>query len=213
MGERLLIKTRATGPTTIDSKLLPWPEIDPPELLAEAQVVECPKCGEFYEIGDWPLCNGDPANHVPPQGSFRRGNAQSFSPVVVFRGKGGMISVPGDNRDPTPHGYERVEIDSVRGVRKLQKTLDLQSRIEREGVDEREERAIAQDRKIRRANLTAKMSSMSEQGRAFAKLAMRQTDAKPKKRYNPGNYIESFEYDKSNRLPHNSERTDWKDKN
>lgn len=191
---------------------------DPPppgnyiELPAPLPAVCCKTCGELYEIGDWPLCNGDPANHVPPQGSFRRGNAQSFSPVVVFRGKGGKISVPGDNRDPTPNGYERVEIDSIRGVRNLQKTLDLQSNIEREGVDEREEIAIASDRKIRRANLRAKMPSMSEQGRAFAKLAMAQTDAKPKKRYNPGNYIESFEYDKSNRLPHNSERTDWKDK-
>lgn len=177
-----------------------------------ATMTTCTRCGVIYRIGDWPLCNGDPANHVPPQGSFRRGNAQSFSPVVVFRGQGGRISVPGDNRDPTPHGYERVEIDSVRGVRKLQKALDLQSRIEREGVDQREELAIAQDRKIRRTNLRAKMPSMSEQGRAFAKLAMAQTDAKPKKRYTPGNYIESFEYDKSNRLPHNSERTGWKDK-
>jgi hypothetical protein len=26
---------------------------------------KCPDCGGDVRIGDWPLCNGDPAKHVP----------------------------------------------------------------------------------------------------------------------------------------------------
>lgn len=172
----------------------------------------CKTCGTPYNIGDWPICGGDPSQHAVPSGSFRPGDAQTFSPVVVFKDRNGQLSYPGSNKDQTPNGYERVEINTTRGVRQLQKRMDTELKIEHEMVDMVEENAINKFRKTRRERLREKMKKMTPQGRQFAELAMKKTDEKPKKSFRPASYIESFEYDKSNREAHNDAVTGWKDR-
>ena len=158
------------------------------------------------------MCGGDPSQHATPSGSFRPGDAQTFSPVVVFKDRKGNLSYPGSNRDRTPDGYERVEINTTRGVRQLQKQMDTELKIEREMVDMVEERSVNGFRKKRRERLREQMKKMTPQGRQFAELAMKKTDEKPKRRFKPASYVESFEYDKSNRAAHNDAVTGWKDR-
>lgn len=154
----------------------------------------CPNCGNERKPGDWPFCP-----HGEIHGSLRAGNAQRFTPVVVFKDRFGRLSYPGNTNDPPPPGYERVEIASTTGVRQLQKQMDLNARIEHEVHAAESEQLTENWRKRRREKLKEKMQTMSAFGRDLARHAMEMTDAKPRQRFNPGSHIDAFENNRGTR--------------
>lgn len=177
--------------------------VDPPSQIP------CTRCGGTYAIGDWPLCNGDPSQHARPSGGFFLGNAKKAPETVIFRDRRGQIIIPGTNQDPTPAGCRREEISGVFETRKLQKELDRQSRDQHEMAQERNEPINEFRRKQRQSELRRKMSQMSPAGRDFARVAIEKSNAKARKRYDPGNHVVAYE---QNNPSHNSEATGWKDK-
>lgn len=167
-----------------------------------ADFVICPKCGGQVFKGQWPsgFCSGDPSQHARPTGTFIRGNAQSFTPVVYFENARGERKYPGRFADAPPPGFVRRELTNIHEVRKFQRVMDTEARIEHEVIGAEMEKRKKARQKERRERMFRKLNDMgaSQAGIDFAKAAVQRSDSKPKKRYEPGSFIAPFEYNKSN---------------
>ena len=166
------------------------------------EYVICGKCGGKVSKGQWPagFCSGDPSQHARPTGTFIRGNAQSFRPIVYFENARGERSYPGRSTDPTPRGYIRKELTTTREVRQFQRVLDTESRIEHEMQSVVVEQQVAAAKKERRERMFNKLNAMgaSQAGIDFAKMACKASDERPTPKYNPGSYSHPFEDNASN---------------
>lgn len=120
--------------------------------------------------------------------------------MVYFENARGEKKYPGRYNDPTPPGYERRELTTTHDVRKFQRVMDTESRIEHEVHESKCAEMEENWRKTRRERMFSKLNAMgaSQAGIDFAKMAVERNDSKPKKKYNPGNYIAPFENDASN---------------
>ena len=91
----------------------------------------CPDCGKEYAIGDWPLpCKG--AGH---EMQFHDAQIHASQKVVVYENQhNGDIRIPGRTDRPMhpkyeAAGYRRKTIDSIGGVREVERKTGLQSEI------------------------------------------------------------------------------------
>ncbi len=39
----------------------------------------CPRCGKAWEVGDWPFCSGDPADHEQPNYTWHWGEGGPYT--------------------------------------------------------------------------------------------------------------------------------------
>lgn len=90
--------------------------------------VRCPSCG--YEFIDFPFpsipdaircfdCGGEVEIVYRPR--FRNAQWHEREKCVVYRDRNGKIRYPGRNDQPTPSGYERVEIHSLADMTRFER--------------------------------------------------------------------------------------------
>lgn len=158
----------------------------------------CDRCGAAIEIGDYPVCRGNPEDHRGGHGSMLVGNAARIDTVAYFKNARGEIYLPGRADERTPPGYERYETNQPADVRKLMKQMDTESRMQHELRQAQEEATTGEWRRQLRSDLRQKMQSMSPRGRDFAKLAIERSNNRAKPRYSPGNHMVALEYNDSN---------------
>jgi hypothetical protein len=120
--------------------------------------------------------------------------------VVYFENARGEKKYPGRSTDPAPPGFERRELTTTHEVRRFQRKMDFEARLEREVYDQANEIRSAERKRIRRERMFDKLNKMgaSPAGIDLAKKACERSDARPKPKYNPGSYISAFENDASN---------------
>ncbi len=119
-------------------------------------------------------------------------NAQFAQPIVVFKNtKTGKFRFPGKADNPTPTGFERLEIRSVAEARKFEKHMNLKEKERYEQRKIMDEIEMAPVRDYMRAELRKKMEHFSPFGRAFAEAAIKETNERPRNyNFDPGFRIE-----------------------
>lgn len=163
----------------------------------------CGECGREVRIGDWPWC--------PHEDTLRR-DAQPFDPVLIFKDAQGNVRFPGRNDAPTPEGFRRVELRTVREVRAFEREMNLKETARHDAAQGREDGFHSYLQGRNRAELRALMDRMSPAGREFAAVAMEESDRRQGQRpaFDPGFRIDVFSDNASNRELHRDERTGWK---
>lgn len=165
----------------------------------------CPRCGSYYEIGQWPLCNGDPSAH----GFVRPSNASKVAPMVYYENpRTGHQQVPGRSDDQRAHhhltamGYQRVEMRPGRQYDQWQQREQRKAAVEAEIREKQYDAVEGEQIRENRKQLRKDMQWMSREGRAFAELALKKSEAKEaaRKKVKPkAPYVQAMEYDSSNR--------------
>jgi len=126
-------------------------------------------------------------------------------PVVVFRGPDGTFRFPGDAHGASAaryarEGFERIELRGHADVRRFEKVMNAHEYSRAARRVEHQQQFREQREKHLRGELRQQMQSMSERGRDFARLVMRQNDHKPRERAQDANFhAEVYSYDRSNR--------------
>jgi len=180
----------------------------------------CKNCKAKLEVGMFPFCKGNPADHGQPA---RRAG---FRPVVVFRDSAGNVSFPGRSDAKPPKGFERVELTTIRQMEQFERTFNASERSRNQRYVEREQQMSEEARSKLRSDLRNGFSQrmpdgtlktlpgikhMSSFGRAMAEAAMRRTDEMPRKNGNGSDFfLEVLHKDQSNRAIYRDRDTDWK---
>ncbi len=128
----------------------------------------CPECGGELHVGDWPMCGGDPARHVPADGRF----AQGFDPVVIHRDAAGNIRYPANGSAPVPEGYQRVELRTIHEVRKFEAEVNQREHAASDQHLSAREKQFSEKQAANRRELRTAMDGMSNYGRDFAREAI-----------------------------------------
>jgi hypothetical protein len=120
-----------------------------------------------------------------------RRKQRNFDPIVVFRDpETGKYSYPGRSDEPTPSGYERVELHNIPEVRRFEAEINCEQQRQHEIRGIREELTFEPGRRERRAQLYKEMASMSNRGRDFARVAIEHANQERKPKYDPGFRVE-----------------------
>jgi len=167
----------------------------------------CSACGEEIPIGGWPFC---PHNSVYPE------YAQHFTPLLFDRDPlTGKISYVGDSSDPVPAGYVRESLTTLPQIDRF-----CRARSEEETAERRENIRAEKDfwdnrAKERREFINAEMARRGYRGRGL-EVIRRFVDARREANYDRllrreiNFFSDVGSYDASNREPHSSERTGWR---
>ena len=166
----------------------------------------CPECGGELHVGDWPMCGGDPARHVPADGRF----AQGFDPVVIHRDAVGNIRYPANGSAPVPDGYQRVELRTVHEVRKFEAEVNQREHAASDQHLSAREKQVSEKQAANRRELRTAMDGMSNYGRDFAREAIDRGNNKRLQTREVGFHLDVFSNNSSNREVHRDERTQWK---
>lgn len=169
----------------------------------------CSECGQEIPIGGWPFC---------PHGSIYPEYAQAFEPLVVHvNPTTGHFSYPGSKYDPVPPGYVEQTLSTIDQVERF-----CRARSDEETGKRRDQiRAEREywDRRVheRREFVREEMKKRGFKGKAFDAIT-RFVDARREDRYrrllNQEVHVFSdvISYDSSNREPHSSQATGWKNR-
>jgi len=140
--------------------------------------------------------------------------AQPFAPVVLFRdptAPEGQYRTPGWNDEPTPAGFERVEIRNIREWENVTKQMSAHGRREAEAAHYERQRAIDIVRKEQRDELRSQMRHWSGEARELAEHALAKSENRPRRKAPTGEVIShALEFDSSNREAWRDQRTGWK---
>jgi hypothetical protein len=159
--------------------------------------IDCPRCG----------------SKATRQYTFSNRHDGEFSdPVVVHRDAQGNYRIPGANDAKAPAGFERVELRSMREVRKVQGEIGQQEYRKYEDIHSRRRAAASENERERRANLAPQIKS--NLGREFFRIAVEAANARGARheQFDPQSaYFDIAENDSSSRGAYSDRRTDWKD--
>lgn len=170
--------------------------------MSKSEIVRCDDCSHIMRVGDYPFC---------PHESICQRDAQATVPTVYFKAADGTLRFPGRADAKTPKGYERIEVRTPRERDHLYREMDSADRRRYEAHQERLASTYGAIENRDRSELRAEMERMSDKGRAVAQAAMDYYDKRDGyKPYSGGNYVESWEYDSSNREGHNDTDTGWR---
>src|SRR5262245_22548857 len=148
----------------------------------------CPECGA-------PTVQA----FLPPQTRW------TVDPVIVYRAPDGTCRYPGDAQGQsaafyTKQGYERVEIRGAAEMRAFESKMNRQEYAHAQRRTERLAELRESDIRRRHSELRNMMQGMSERGKAFARAAMDNTNARPAPRAKEsGFHNEIYSTDRSNR--------------
>jgi hypothetical protein len=119
--------------------------------------------------------------------------------TAYYRGPDGKLFIPGagDSR-LVPPGYERIEIKNFRDRDRFYREANLSDQMEHEQNAETEEIVFGEMRRQERSDLFHQMSTMSNEGREFARRAIEQNNQKSE-RYESRGYLVGWEFDRGNR--------------
>lgn len=171
--------------------------------------VTCSSCGKEMEIGDYPFC---------PHESIYHQNSLHFDPIVLHRDPtSGEYSVPAHNRDPTPAGYERIEITNMRDADKHIRHMDTRARSEMADKRDLNRMYFEERTKERRERVDRLLSSgaFSPRARYLAEKVREFADKKRERKYNrsldPRTHFQALSFDSSNRMSYSSRETGHRD--
>jgi hypothetical protein len=140
-------------------------------------------------------------------------SAQPFEPVVLFRdptAPEGQYRTPGWSDEPTPAGFERVEIRSIREWEGITRQMSAHGRREAEAAYYERQQAIDKVRSEQRAELRREMKHWDGPLREFAAHALERSENKQRRPVPTGEVVaHALEYDSSNREAWRDERTGW----
>ena len=175
----------------------------------------------FTRIADMPssiVCehdvNGSPCGKVAPRvflSPATARDAQPIEPIVVYKKDDGGYIYPGDSNPRKYEGCQRVELRTLGEVRAVTREQDRMDRETWEATQIAKEIQEGPARRERRAALMDKLSTQF--GKDFARVAIERAEQRRTgKSYNPSNFYEVAEYDRSNREPQNDRSTGWRDR-
>lgn len=178
---------------------------------------DCPEHGVFEltlplrEWDDKKSCPKDGCGKISEQILVPSGSAGEFSePIVVHVAADGAVRFPGRSDAKVPKGFERRELRTIRQIENFERQMNTRLHAEADQHHSNEERHFGEIKAQQRSDLRQKMQGMSDQGREFARLAMKMNDARRRKTNECGFHIEILHFDRSNREAHSDDRTDWK---
>lgn len=142
----------------------------------------------------------------------REEKAQATEPTVVHRNAAGEIRFPGRADAPVSPGFEKVELRNQRERDRFERERNAHENAKEAIYRENRERVYSEVERQNRSDLRARMATMSNLGRDFARLAMERSNHKPRPRFDAGFHLEANHLDASNRAGECSERTGWRRK-
>jgi hypothetical protein len=178
---------------------------------------DCPEHGLFELI--LPLSEWDDKKACPQKDCGKIGeqvvlparSSGEFSvPIVVHVAADGAIRFPGRGDARVPEGFERRELRTIREIEHFERQMNARLRSESDRHNSNEERHFSEIKAQQRSELRQRMQGMSEQGRDFARFAMRLNDSRKRKQTECGFHVEVLHFDQSNREAHSDDRTNWK---
>jgi predicted nucleic acid-binding Zn ribbon protein len=163
-----------------------------------------------YEAGDKPECP-DCHGSMHRIHTARGRNANAFQAIVLHKGPDGSYSFPMNEHAPVPEGYEKLELTTFADVDRHMRSINAVERRKMEAHVEEQRLWLNHIESTNRAELRDRMRHMQPAARAFAELAMRHNDAKPRpKEVDPNVFVEVRERDSSNRESYVDRETAWK---
>jgi len=171
---------------------------------------KCSSCGHVFETyraaKDWPSTPACEKCQGPTeQAHFPKRVQWTTDPVIVFRAPDGTFRFPGDPsgagaKKYERQGFERVELRGAQDVRRFEKAMNKHEFSRACRKAENKQQAREQREQILRSDLRGQMASMSPQGRALARAAMRMNDGKPREYAKEAGFVsEVYSFDSSNR--------------
>ena len=160
-------------------------------------MAKCSECGKRIEVGSWPFCGPD--GHPRADGR----DAQGFIPPVVFRNPDGEVLFPGRSDEPTPAGYERVELRTVRDIRRFERQFNERERDRHQRTQVLEEIREAFYSRRNIDSLRRDLPRLEPHLRPYAELAIRRAEARSisvaARKFDPKVCFDAFSYDAHNR--------------
>lgn len=175
----------------------------------------CSECGQELQIGDYPFCKNGSGHE-----SIYESNAQRFDPIILHKSATGEYSFPGHSSDPTPAGFERIEIKNMRQAEHYTREINSIERGKMSDKRELNRLYFEEKTKDRREGIDAEMKRRGLSGRAL-ELAMKArayADKKHDRRFSSARafganfHIQALEFNQSNRMPYAGPETGYKDR-
>jgi hypothetical protein len=169
----------------------------------------CPQCGQEIPIGSWPYC---------PHGSVYPEYAQSFEAIVYDRDPlTGNISYPMSAKDEIPAGYVRETLSTLDQVDRFCRVRSDEASAERRENIRAEKEWWDQRIQTRRQFVDEEMKRRGFRGQGLERIR-RFLDARREAKYDRllsqevHVFSDVFSYDSSNREPHSSPETGWRNR-
>ncbi len=122
-----------------------------------------------------------------------------ITPTDVYLNPDGSIGICGERGARIPKGSERIELRTAADIRRIEHRMTEIEYGKFLNKQEREERHFGALQSEQRSELRQRMNSMSERGKAFARLAMKMNDNKPRQRFQTNVFFDAFSNNASNR--------------
>lgn len=190
------------------------------------------ECGEHIESFHFPSsipdsiqcrCGGVMVITYEPTIAMRRpiSNAQLFDPIVVHRrlnpdNNDYEYHYPARHDEPTPSGYERLEMNTMREVDRFTKGRgEVERELNQMGLA-REKAHFDQQIKARREHSDSEMRRLGIRPSRLTEVMRRRIDQKRDKRYSllmnkdMNFHNQAMSFDSSNRQEHRDQDTGWK---
>ena len=169
--------------------------------------VKCPSCEAEYEvfrhvseIDSLPQCENCKRTcqriYV-----YQRPHSYSglVNPIDVYQNPDGSIGICGAKGARIPEGSQRIELRNAADIRRIEQRMTAAEYEKFTRKQEREERHFGALQSEQRAELRQKMQSFSERGKAFSRLAMKENDNAPRKRFQTNVFFDAFSNNAGNR--------------
>ena len=129
--------------------------------------------------------------------------------TVVYRSPQGDYSFPGASGGAPPPGFEKLELRTLPEKDRFEREQNQRENQKHAEFMELRERQYSQVERQNRSDLFARMSSMSNLGRDFARMAMERNNQKARPRFDAGFHL-SVNHDDARNRGESSERTGWR---
>lgn len=161
------------------------------------------------------LCSS-PTHYTPTFG--RATDSQRFSPIVIHQDAHGNISYPGSSSDPTPAGYQRIEITSLRQADNFVSRVNNEENARRRDNLYAEQSVWDQRTKERQERIDAhiRTHSINPKVRQLMDFVRTKTSERRAKQFqaqlNRGVnfHVQALSFDASNRQPYNGPDTSFR---
>lgn len=165
-----------------------------------------------YDKDPKPCLTCSEPSYKPSHWTEERGAVDK--PMYFINGEG-QVLFPGHKNDQPPPGFEARHINNSLERDNFYRFMDQQLRDERDKYASIEQAHFEYAQEQNRRELRSLMESMSPQERDLAMAAIEEGNKAQlffNQNYDPGFHIEAWEYEMSNRRPHNDAETNWRDR-
>lgn len=174
----------------------------------------CDQCGAELVIGSYPFCKGNPSDHD----TIRSEWARRFEPMVVdVHPTTGQISYPADAKDPCPEGYHRRSLETIAQIEQFCSARSQEETTKRREFFRQEKEFWDNRTRERREYVRAEMAKRGYKGKGFDAVT-KLIDARRERKYDEQMrrevhfFSDVISFDSSNRNPHSSAETGWKNR-